>query len=1376
MPVLPSHGSVPNVDPANGNGTSQATYINNGDGALSDTFTVLDDQNGTIVFSVTVLPAAPSIIVSPSSLATASIGSAYSQSMTASGGTAPYTFAVSAGALPAGLTLSSSGTLSGTPTAGGTFNFTITATDQTALTGSRAYTMVISSATITIAPTTLPAATVATAYSQTVTASGGTAGYTYTISAGALPAGISLSSGGVLSGTPTAGGTFNFTVRATDSSTGTGPYVGTRAYALSVNAPTIALTPVSMPAMTVASSFSQNVVASGGTAPYTYSVSAGTLPTGVTLASNGTLSGTPTTAGPFNFTVTATDSTTGTGPYAGSRAYSVNVSPGLPIAGAVSATVSYNSSSNPITLNLSGGTAASVAVASAAAHGTAVASGIGISYTPITGYAGSDSFTYTATNLAGTSSPATVTITITQPTLTITPSTSWSAIDGNSYTQTLTWSGGNMPYSGFSASGLPPGLAMTATSADSLTISGTPTGAGSYSVTVSATDSSTGTGPFTKSQTFTLTVAAPTINLSPAGPTLTASYGNAFSQLFSASGGVAPYTFVLTGSLPAGLSWNAGSATLSGTPTQSGSFTVMIRATDSSTGVGAPFSTSRSYTLNVGAPNMTLTPSVIAGAKVNVAYSQQFTASGGIAPYTYMIAAGSLPAGLVLNATTGLLNGTPTISGNFAFTVRATDAHSFTAQQALTLTVAEAQPVVVNDSASTQANQAVTINVTANDIGPISSIAISTQPTHGSAIVNGLNIVYTPTANYFGSDSLSYIATGPGGTSTPATVTITVTPLAVPVPVVQRATTLAGQSVIVHAANGATGGPFTAVAIVSPPSSGTAVVNGTDIIYTPVVGTSGDIQFSYTLANVFGVSAPVTATIHVNPMPVAGTHSATIIAGAAVNVDLMAGATGGPFTEAALVSVSPTAAGTAVIRDIGTAGQASYQMTFTAASKFAGSAVITYTLSNAYATSAPGSVNVTVTPRHDMSTDPEVIGLLAAQADSARRFATAQLSNFTHRLESLHGDGWGRSGFGVSFAPQTASNRQPASDTAQWRNDDVDRLFGSPLQSQMRKIVWQQPSGAAQLGRGITAATGVVLSANEIKSVASGLPELPVRQDKEVQALSLWIGGAVDFGHQNVNGRQAGFRFRTDGISAGGDYHLNELATFGIGTGFSRDSSDIGSNGSKSTAESVVVAAYGSLRPAKSVFIDGVLGYGTLNFDATRYITDGGGFATGLRHGEQMFGAIASGMEYRGDGWLLSPYGRLELMRAKLNPYTETATGLNALTYFKQTVRTTSGTLGLRAEGQYVSGIGTWVPRARIEFRHRFEGADDATLAYADLATEGPAYIVRTTHQDIGNWSIGLGARLLMRDGLTFMIDYSSNINLGNGRSQSIMFSIAVPF
>lgn len=188
------------------------------------------------------------ITLTPTSLTNATVATSYSQSITASGGTASYTFAITAGALPPGLTLTTGGTLSGTPTAGGSFNFTITATDASSFTGARAYSLTVDVPTITIVPMSLPSATQGSAYSQSITASGGTTSYSYAITAGVLPAGLTLANGGTLSGTPTVSGTFNFTVTATDASTGSGPYTGSRAYSLAVTANDATLSNLSLSA------------------------------------------------------------------------------------------------------------------------------------------------------------------------------------------------------------------------------------------------------------------------------------------------------------------------------------------------------------------------------------------------------------------------------------------------------------------------------------------------------------------------------------------------------------------------------------------------------------------------------------------------------------------------------------------------------------------------------------------------------------------------------------------------------------------------------------------------------------------------------------------------------------------------------------------------------------------------------------------------------------------------------------------------------------------------------------------------------------------------------------------------------------------------
>ena len=144
------------------------------------------------------------------------VGVSYSQTISALGGTAPYTYTLTSGTLPQGLTLASNGTLSGTPIASGTANFTVTAAHGGfGCSGSQAYTLTITCPTSMIGPSTLPNGTVGASYLQSISASGGTGTYAYTVSSGSLPVGLYLLGNGTLAGVPSTAGPFSFTVTAT---------------------------------------------------------------------------------------------------------------------------------------------------------------------------------------------------------------------------------------------------------------------------------------------------------------------------------------------------------------------------------------------------------------------------------------------------------------------------------------------------------------------------------------------------------------------------------------------------------------------------------------------------------------------------------------------------------------------------------------------------------------------------------------------------------------------------------------------------------------------------------------------------------------------------------------------------------------------------------------------------------------------------------------------------------------------------------------------------------------------------------------------------------------------------------------------------------
>ena len=367
-----------------------------------------------------------------------------------------------------------------------------------------------------------------------------------------------------------------------------------------------------------------------------------------------------------------------------------------PVANAVSATVAANSSSNAITLNITGGVASTVAIDTVASHGTATASGAAITYTPTAGYSGSDSFTYTATNASGTSTPATVSITVSTPTFVMSPAAGalTGATVGTSYSQTVTASGGTAAYTYSVTSGtLPAGLSLnTSTGA----ITGTPTTAGNTSFTITATDANSITG----AANYTLAVAqsSVTLTLSPSsGALTTATVGTAYSQSVTTTSGNAPYTYSGTG-LPNGLSIDTNTGAITGTPTTAGSYTITVAVTDSA----SPANTgSGSYTLTVNAATgIVFSPNggALKEAMAGEAYNQQISVNGGSGTLIYSLASGTLPNGMVLNISTGALNGPldAGTEGNYAFSIQARDSNGSTAAASYTVKVV-ARAVTVAD-------------------------------------------------------------------------------------------------------------------------------------------------------------------------------------------------------------------------------------------------------------------------------------------------------------------------------------------------------------------------------------------------------------------------------------------------------------------------------------------------------------------------------------------------------------------------------------------------------------------------------------------------------------------------------------------------------
>ncbi len=884
-----------------------------------------------------------------------------------------------------------------------------------------------------------------------------------------------------------------------------------------------------------------------------------------------------------------------------------------------------------------------------------------------------DQFTYTATG----------------PTLTGASPASGPAAGGTS----VTLSGTNLTGATAVSFGGTAATSFSVTSASAITAVAPAHAAGP--VTVSVT---TPGGTVTLASGFTYAVPAP---VAGAVSATIAANSSANPISLSLSGGAA--TAVAVASQP-----GRGTATASGTsitytphPGSFGSDSFTYTATNAS-GTSAP----APVTLTIAPPTIRLAPAdgALPGATAGARYSQSLAASGGTAPYTYAVTAGSLPAGVTLDASTGGLTGTPTAASNASFTVSATDAHRFS----------------------------------------------------GSAVY--MLVVVRPT--------------------------LTLTPIAGALPFATVGTPY-GQ---IFAASGGTA-PYTYTVTSGSLPAGLTLAAATGTLSgTPVQ--TGQASFTVTGTDTTGATGATAYTVAVKATPVVAVSSTrTIVAGTANTVDLTVGATGGPFTDARLISLSPATAGSALVILGETAandnlvvtqivGARRYRLKFTPSPTFSGRAVATFTLSNSTGTSAPATITFVVNPRPDPSKDAEVLGLMHAQAQAAQRFATDQMANFNDRLERLHDARCHSGSWGISLNDSRGlATRNDAAELARARNAPLGGIANGapgPLRAGLT-----DPRALSRLADP-TLASGhedTLRSASDGSSLADPYRS-PSGSGCDADAptagtFAFWSSGFVNFGSMDL-GSGRGFDFTASSISLGADYRLDPSITAGMGVGFGNDQSRVGMNGTRSDGRSYSAALYGSYHPTPTTFLDALAGYGRLGFDTRRYVTLDplSDLAVGRRDGYQIFGSITAGYEYRNRafGFLVSPYARVNASLSTLDGFSETGGSSFALRYGRQNVGLLTSFVGLRGAYDVPLSWGVVTPRVRLEYGHDFAGASSLGLGYADQTGFSHRLVTTPTGRDSLN--LGLGTDVQVGDNWAVGIDYRTSF--GQTHVQQHSFGVRI--
>ncbi len=316
--TIPSCGTLSNVTPFNVTYTAPTGLLGSVKVTVQATANALQSITSVATMTIVLPP-----VINTLSLQSGQNGVPYSQTISVTGGVLPLQYSVSAGSLPAGLHVGPGGLINGTPSASGTSQFTLQVADS-----GIPPVIVTQSYTITIAPapplsisttSPLPQALVGSAYSETISSTGGIPPLTWSL-IGTLPPGLTFTENtttggsttpittGEISGVPLTAGTFTFSVEVTDSAIPED--IATAAFSLTINPATpLKITTASLPGGTTAQGYNAVVQATGGAQPYTWTVAPGLLPPGLMLnSSSGTITGTPIRAGTSNFTVTVADS------------------------------------------------------------------------------------------------------------------------------------------------------------------------------------------------------------------------------------------------------------------------------------------------------------------------------------------------------------------------------------------------------------------------------------------------------------------------------------------------------------------------------------------------------------------------------------------------------------------------------------------------------------------------------------------------------------------------------------------------------------------------------------------------------------------------------------------------------------------------------------------------------------------------------------------------------------------------------------------------------------------------------------------------------------------------------------------------------------
>jgi len=730
------------------------------------------------------------------------------------------------------------------------------------------------------------------------------------------------------------------------------------------------------------------------------------------------------------------------------------------------------------------------------------------------------------------------------------------------------------------------------------------------------------------------------------------------------------------------------------------------------------FSDLATVTIDIPAADEVTLPDLVLKTKIGDAFSQAIEASGGEGPYSYRLAAGTLPSGISLNG--NVLEGIATEYGTFNFTMEANDKNGVVGSKAYDIVV-DPNDVVIISLPSLTLNGKVGEN-----FSQVFAATGGTEPyeyelVDASALPDGLSLAGNvisgiPTVDgTFIFEMTATDANAAAGTQS-YTVTVVLADAVIEAPLAENGSLDLdfGQSGTVDLTQLITG-DVDAIAIVSQPSKGTVKLEGNTVTYMPNEGATGSDIFSFVVSNAGG-SATANIAISIKEptgeAPIAKNHFIRLQPLQAGDVNLAEGAVSiDPITRVHVL--------TSISDEIGVANLADTHLGFHPNKAFAGNAVVSYQLENRWGRSTIATATFVVAERPDPSKDAEVAALLKAQVDAAIRLADDQVDNITRRIEQIRAEApgarWNSFDWQLGF---------DSSDSARYDHDGNDVSAQNSLN-----------------------ARGTFESSNP---------------------LAVWTTGYVRLGESELGGLD--MKSTAVGGTVGIDYRFSETFVGGVAIGFGREMSDIGSNGTENVAKAISGALYGTYHNKSGAFVDGILGFSHLTMDSTRYVTSTGELAYGSRDGTTVFGSIIGGYRFETEkGLKIEPYAGFRGVVGKLNGFTERGDDWTNLAYGNTDIRSLKAVAGIRVEKQYETDDLLITPNAKVEYRHELASGTNTALGYADLGTM--PYSVLTDPSETSSVVASVGVRVKPKAS-NLSVDASAQASMSGSGKPTMTYAV----